>query len=89
QVNIWREIVQDGSGLADTDDLAGTRRLLERWQAIPPGQRAEMSIHAQRSFANRFEIHRAVDSFLAVLENERRKDEDDDLLYLDEPRPSR
>ena len=70
QVNIWREIVQDGAGLADKDDLDGTRRLLERWQALPPGQRAKMSIKAQRSFANRFEIHRAVDSFLAVLQND-------------------
>ncbi|MEO8044442.1 MAG: glycosyltransferase [Spartobacteria bacterium] len=72
QVNIWREIVQDGSGLADRDDIDGTLRLLERWQAMPPNQRAEMSVNAQRSFATRFEIHRAVDSFLAVLENETR-----------------
>ncbi len=70
QVNIWREIVQDAAGLADKDDLDGTRRLLERWQAMRPDQRTEMSLKARRSFANRFEIHRAVDSFLAVLQNE-------------------
>ncbi|HEY3662122.1 MAG TPA: glycosyltransferase [Chthoniobacterales bacterium] len=70
QVNIWREIVQDGAGLADKDDVDGTRRLLERWQAMPSGQRDEMSVKAKRSFANRFEINRAVDSFLEVLENE-------------------
>ena len=26
QVNIWREIVEDGAGLAENDDLAGTTR---------------------------------------------------------------
>ncbi len=80
QVNIWREIVQDGAGLADTDNIEGIGRLLERWQALPPGQRAEMSIKAERSFGQRFEIHRAVDSFLEVLQNEMRGNEDRDLL---------
>ena len=69
QVNIWREIVADGCGYAEDDDLAGTRRLLERWQATPSVQRAEMSAAARRSFTQRFEINHAVDSFLQVLEN--------------------
>ena len=72
QVNIWREIVGDGSGLAEKDDLAGTRRLLERWLATPAIRRAEMSANARQSFTNRFEINRAVDSFLHVLQDTRR-----------------
>lgn len=69
QVNIWREIVADGCGYAEDDNLAGTRRLLERWQATPPAQRAQMSALARGCFAQRFEINHAVDSFLHALEN--------------------
>jgi glycosyltransferase involved in cell wall biosynthesis len=69
QVNIWHEIVTDGCGYAEHDDLAGTRRLLERWQATPAAQRAQMSTSARACFAKRFEINQAVDSFLRVLEN--------------------
>jgi glycosyltransferase involved in cell wall biosynthesis len=72
QVNIWREIVDEGCGYAEEDNVAGTRRLLERWLATPPATRAEMSARARRCFANRFEINRAVDSFLHVLQNETR-----------------
>lgn len=72
KVNIWREIVAAGCGYAEDDDLAGTRRLLERWQATPSTQRARMSALARRCFAERFEIEQAVDSFLHALENPRR-----------------
>lgn len=67
KVNIWREVVEDGGGFAEEDDVAGTLRLLERWRALSPDARAEMSAKARESFARRFEIHRAVDSLLQVL----------------------
>jgi glycosyltransferase involved in cell wall biosynthesis len=69
QVNIWREILADGCGYAEDDNLIGTRRLLERWRDTSSAQRAAMSAAARRSFAQRFEINHAVDSFLQVLEN--------------------
>jgi glycosyltransferase involved in cell wall biosynthesis len=68
KVNIWREVVEDGGGFAEEDDLAGTTRLLERWSAVSAAGRAEMSTRAQASFARRFEINQAVDSFLQVLQ---------------------
>ncbi len=68
QVNIWREVVEDGGGFADEDTLAGTTRLLQKWQAVSPNEHAEMSVKAEASFTRRFEINRAVDSFLEVLE---------------------
>lgn len=74
QVNIWHEIVTDGCGYAENDDLAGTLRLLERWQATPSAQRAQMSAAARACFAKRFEINQAVDSFLRVLESPPRED---------------
>lgn len=68
KVNIWREVVADGGGLADEDDLAGTQRLLERWRALAPAAREEMRTRARNSFGQRFEINQAVDSFLRVLQ---------------------
>lgn len=67
KVNIWREIVQDGAGFADEDDLAGTQRLLRRWLDTPESERAAMRSKARKCFAQRFEITRATDSLLEVL----------------------
>jgi glycosyltransferase involved in cell wall biosynthesis len=72
QINIWREIVEDGSGIAESDSLEGTKRLLERWLATSPEQRQAMSEQARRTFANRFEINRSIDSLLAVMQTRRR-----------------
>jgi glycosyltransferase involved in cell wall biosynthesis len=69
QVNIWREIVEDGCGYAEADSLEGIELLLERWLETAPAQRAAMSEEARRCFAQRFEINQAVDSFLHALEN--------------------
>jgi glycosyltransferase involved in cell wall biosynthesis len=68
KVNIWREIVNDGAGFADEDDRAGTVRLLERWIQTPAAEREKMRSSARTCFERRFEINRAVDSLLAVLE---------------------
>lgn len=68
KINIWREILEDGCGFVEDDDLAGTTRLLERWRATPESERAAMSERARACFAKRFEINRAVDSLIHVLE---------------------
>jgi glycosyltransferase involved in cell wall biosynthesis len=68
KVNIWREIVNDGAGFADEDDRDGTTRLLERWIQTPSAERETMRVNARTCFEHRFEINRAVDSLLQVLE---------------------
>ena len=68
KVNIWREIVNDGAGFADEDNRAGTVRLLERWIQTPVTEREKMQANARTCFERRFEINRAVDSLLQVLE---------------------
>src|SRR6266446_4352935 len=68
KVNIWREIVNDGSGFADEDDLTGVTRLLKRWIDVPATERDTMRANARACFERRFEINRAVDSLLRVLE---------------------
>lgn len=71
QVNIWREIEADRAGYVENDDFAGTTRLLERWMATPPAERAMMRANARACFSRSFEIHRAVDSLLVVLNTPR------------------
>lgn len=67
QVNIWREIAADGAGFVDTDDCAGTDRLLARWQALDAEERRAMGGRARRCFAARFGIAAAADRLLATL----------------------
>jgi glycosyltransferase involved in cell wall biosynthesis len=69
RVNIWREIVEGGCGFAEPDTSEGTRRLLERWRATDAPERKVMRHRARICFVQRFEIQRAVDSFLEVLQN--------------------
>ena len=67
RVNIWREIEADRAGYVETDDLAGTTRLLQRWIDTAPAEREMIRQNGRRCFEQRFEINRAVDSLLQVL----------------------
>jgi glycosyltransferase involved in cell wall biosynthesis len=55
QVQIWREIVDAGAGLAARDDLSGTAELLRRWLAMPEAARDAMRARALSSFAETFD----------------------------------
>ena len=68
KVNIWREIVNDSAGFADEDDPAGITRLLKLWIDMPAAERDTMRANARACFERRFEINRATDSLLRVLE---------------------
>ena len=67
RVNIWREIEADRAGYVESDDLAGTTRLLQNWIGTAPAEREMVRQNARRSFEQRFEIDRAVDSLLQIL----------------------
>ena len=67
-VDIWREVESDAAGYVDTDDLPGTVRLLRKWLATPHHERERMRVNAKECFERRFEIGRAVDSLLSVLD---------------------
>jgi glycosyltransferase involved in cell wall biosynthesis len=58
KVNIWREIVADGCGLAETDDASGICRLLEQWNGLQTEQRASMRDRARQCFLKHFDITR-------------------------------
>jgi glycosyltransferase involved in cell wall biosynthesis len=71
RVNIWREIDANRAGYIESDDLEGTTRLLRRWVDTPPAERETIRGNARRCFEQRFEINRAVDSLLQILNEPR------------------
>jgi glycosyltransferase involved in cell wall biosynthesis len=64
KVNIWREIVADGAGLAEPDTIEGVTMLLERWLAA---DRAALRAAAARCFAARFDIRRTAENLVALI----------------------
>lgn len=58
QVNIAPEIAADGCGLVEPDTLAGTVRLLQRWLALTPDERAAMAAQAHTTFMRRYDMRR-------------------------------
>ena len=64
RVNIWREIVEDGAGFAEPDDVRGTTRLLENWLSADS---AAMRLAARRCFAARFDIRRTAENLVALI----------------------
>jgi glycosyltransferase involved in cell wall biosynthesis len=69
EVNIWREIVTDGAGMAAADNLEGTAFLLDRWLAMPDTERDQMRANALRSFSERFELDRFAHEFVECLKS--------------------
>jgi glycosyltransferase involved in cell wall biosynthesis len=68
QINIWREIAEDGAGLVTDDTQAGADQLLEKWAGLAPEARAAMGRAAKASYENRFGIVVAAQSLLASIE---------------------
>jgi glycosyltransferase involved in cell wall biosynthesis len=54
QINIWREIEDQGAAVVDKDDLAGTIRLFQKWSQLPPSAREAMKTQARRCFTSCF-----------------------------------
>jgi glycosyltransferase involved in cell wall biosynthesis len=67
RVNIWREVVNGGAGLAAPDDAAGTRQLLVQHAAWTPAVRAQFSAAARACYAEHFDLaaaaHRQIEIF--------------------------
>lgn len=59
KVNLWREIQGDQAGLVEPDTLAGTRRLLARWNTLDADARARMRADARACFLKRYEMRQA------------------------------
>jgi glycosyltransferase involved in cell wall biosynthesis len=73
QVNISPEIATDGCGYVEADTLEGTRRLLERWLATAPDDRARMAAQARSTFDARYDMRRNTAAILRVFEDAARE----------------
>jgi glycosyltransferase involved in cell wall biosynthesis len=67
KINIWREIVTDGGGLVDNDDVSGTCRLLAQWSRVDPEQRILMRARARQCFLNHFDLAQTSSKLLSVM----------------------
>jgi len=67
KVNIWREIVADGAGLAEEDSIQGTARLLQRFKKGELNGANPQRFHD--CFLGRFEIQQASRKLLEALKS--------------------
>ncbi len=67
KVNTWREVEQERAGLVANDDEDGTFQSFYRWFSMGDAEQRSIRANAARCFAERFEIHRAAESFLRAL----------------------
>ena len=56
KVNIWREIVAAGAGLANTDTADGMLAALQQWLALSQAQRHEMRLSAAACYQRHFDM---------------------------------
>ncbi|MDL2337345.1 MAG: glycosyltransferase [Pseudomonadota bacterium] len=67
KVNIWREIVNDGAGFAESDTLEGTVTALRRWLALDAEQRTLMKMHAVACYQQHFHMASAAQRLIDVV----------------------
>jgi len=70
QVNIWHEIVSEGGGMVNIDNLDGTTKLLQRWTAQSKIEKEEMGKRAKEAFLKVFYIKPASKRLYDVLMTE-------------------
>ncbi len=68
KINIWHYVTEDGTGFVEPDTVAGTRRLLERWLALTPGEQAAMAARTDASFERRFSMTNCAARIRALVE---------------------
>lgn len=67
QVNIWREIENNGGGLVEKDTSDGVRNLLVNWLSLSQTERAHMSSKARKAFLGDFSVEKAAGKLGKVL----------------------
>jgi glycosyltransferase involved in cell wall biosynthesis len=67
-VNIWREVVADQAGFAETDSGDGTRRLLMHWISLDQTTRNRIRANARRCFDRRFNVRMTSERVTRALE---------------------
>jgi len=67
KVNIWREIVAAGAGLVESDDRAGTQRLLTAWLSLDKQAKRLMRESAVRTFERQFHVNVVARNLLGLM----------------------
>jgi len=67
KVNIWREIAEDNAGLVESDDQAGTTRLLTNWLGLEPAAKQTMRTNTLHCFATRFTVAQTAQTLSRLL----------------------
>jgi glycosyltransferase involved in cell wall biosynthesis len=67
KVNIWREIVEDGAGIVNTDTVEATVSTLQQWIGTSPAEKQLMGERARASFNTRFTVDAMANSLLGVM----------------------
>ncbi len=67
-VNIAPDVAAAGCALVEPDTLEGTRRLISRWLALDPQERAAMGSRALATFEQSYDMRRNTESILRVFE---------------------
>ncbi|WP_179412963.1 glycosyltransferase [Mucilaginibacter sp. E4BP6] len=69
QVNIWREISNEGAGIIEDDNLIGTENMLKQWLSLTADEKLEMGERAKDSFKKHFKLDKAVNNMIAIIHN--------------------
>ncbi|WP_374308103.1 glycosyltransferase [Methylocella sp.] len=56
KVNTWREVESGRAGFVENDDVGGVTRLIERFIALTPAQKAEMGTRARAIYLEKFDM---------------------------------
>ncbi|ADG09019.1 glycosyl transferase [Caulobacter segnis] len=67
KVNIWREVSNANAGLVETDDQAGTTRLLQRWAELTPEEKNVMASSSSRLFFEKFDVSRTGPALIELI----------------------
>ncbi|WP_438481966.1 glycosyltransferase [Oleiharenicola lentus] len=68
EINIWREILDDGAGLAEADTTEGTLRLMRRWRGLDRSSVNAMRTAALSTFSQRYEINAVAKNLIQTLQ---------------------
>jgi glycosyltransferase involved in cell wall biosynthesis len=67
QVNIWREIKEDGAALVQPDTVEGTTRLFAEWTALSAEAKSKMAASSKPCFQRHFSIEGATRSLIEAM----------------------
>ncbi len=67
KVNIWREVVESGSGFVQDDTVVGVTALLEKWARLDDRKRDRMRAAALDCYRQRFHISGVANRYLQIV----------------------